>query len=114
MRLRPVSLLRALLLLSLIQFLASIAVPVEVAKVHRVPESSIVSGKVAGFSETQLTLSVGREHMLNTLAFVLDSNTKIDGALVVGAPATVEYRTEGDHLVATRVVATPASGMRPR
>jgi len=114
MRIRPVSLLRALLFLSLVYYLASTSSSAQRTVASGLPESTSVSGKVSGFSETHLTLSVGREHTLNTLSFALDSKTKIDGALVVGAQATVEYRIEGDHFIATHIVATPASGMRPR
>ncbi len=113
MRFRPVTLFRALLLLSLIQFLAGLPVPAKSWLEVNTPQSSSVSGKVAALSDKQLTLSIGRNQTLNTLAFVLDGNTQIEGGLVVGAYATVDYRTEGEHLIATRIVATPASGMSP-
>ena len=113
MRFRPITLVRALLFLSLIQFVAGLSASFPSMLYAESPQSSSVSGKVAAFSERQLTLSVGRERILNTLAFVVDGNTKIEGALVVGAQATVDYRTEGEHFVATRIVATPASGIAP-
>jgi hypothetical protein len=111
MRFRPITLVRALLLLSLVSFLLALPARSQPIATLNTPESSAVSGKVAGLSETQLTLSIGREHTLNTLAFVIDSNTKIEGALMVGAHATVDYRTEGEHLIATHIVATPSSGV---
>ena len=43
----------------------------------------------------------------------MDSDTKIEGTLVVGAQATVDYRADGERLVATRVVVLPASGIQP-
>ena len=114
MRIRPISLLRALLFLSLLQFLVDLSVPAASARDPNNPQSFSVSGKVASLSEGQLTLSINRDHKtLNTLAFVLDSKTQIEGALVVGALAKVDYRTEGEHLIATRIVATPASGVSP-
>ena len=114
MRFRPISVLRALLFLSLLQLLVELSVPAASTREPNNPQSSSVSGKVASLSEGQLTLSINRDHKtLNTLAFVLDSKTQIEGALVVGAHATVDYRTEGEHLIATRIVATPASGVSP-
>ena len=113
MRFRPVTLLRALLFLSLIQFVAGLSASFPYMLYAESPQSSSVSGKVAALSERQITLSVGRETTLNTLAFVVDSNTKIEGALIVGAQATIDYRTAGEHLIATRIVATPASGISP-
>lgn len=109
MRFRPVSLIRALLLLALVQLVANLPVPA--ASYHGSPQPSSVSGKVEGLSERQLTLSIGRDRTLNKLVFILDGYTQIEGALVVGARATVDYRTEGERLVATRIIATPASGL---
>jgi len=114
MRFRPISLFRALLFLSLLQFIIDLPVPAASKSYPNDPQSSSVSGKVASLSERQLTLSINRgDKTLNTLAFVLDSNTQIEGALVVGAHATVDYRTEGEYFIATRIVATPASGVSP-
>jgi len=113
MRFRPASLIGTLLLLSLIHFPACLLASSGPRVSASTSESSSVSGKVANVSETQLTLSIGREHKLNTLDFVLTSDTKIEGELVVGAQATVDYRIEGEHLVATRVMVTAASGVRP-
>jgi len=111
MRFRPASLLGVLLLLSVI--LASLPAPSKLRTSGSTSESSSISGRVAGVSENQLTLSVGRNQTLNTLNFTLTSNTKIEGALVVGAQATIDYRVEGKQLIATHIVVTVASGMSP-
>lgn len=110
MRFRPVTLFRAVLFLSLIHFLIALPSNSRPTAAPGISESSSVSGKVASLSETKLIVSIGRDQTLNTLAFVLDSNTKIEGALAVGAHVTVDYRTEGEHLIATHVVAIPTSG----
>jgi hypothetical protein len=47
----------------------------------------------------------------NTLQFLVDGDTKVEGKLAVGAQATVEYRGAEGKYIATRVVVTPASGM---
>jgi len=111
MRFRPITLVRALLILALVHFVFALPSRSQMGATPNTPESSSVSGKVASLSETRLTLSTGRDQTLNTLAFLINSNTKIEGALVVGAHATVDYRTEGDHLIATHVVATPSLGI---
>lgn len=111
MRFRPITIFRALLFISLIHFLIALPSNSRPTAAPGISESSSVSGKVASLSETKLTLSVGRDQTLNTMAFVLDGNTKIEGSLVVGAHATVDYRTEGEHLIATHIVAIPTSGI---
>lgn len=76
------------------------------------PEPSSVSGKIATVNDSQFTLSLNRNQNPNKLQFVIDSNTKIEGKLAVGAQATVDYRAEGQQLVATHIVVLPASGMQ--
>jgi hypothetical protein len=43
-----------------------------------------------------------------TLKFLIDDNTKIDGKLVVGSMAAVDYRTEDVNNIAVHVVVQPA------
>ncbi len=77
------------------------------------PEPSSVSGKVAAVTDSQFTLSLERNQNPNKLDFVIEPNTRIEGKLTVGAQATVDYRAEGDRLIATRIVVLPASGIHP-
>jgi len=76
------------------------------------PEPSSVSGTIANVNTSQFTLSLNRNQNPNKLEFVIDSNTKIEGKLAVGSQATVDYRAEGQQLIATRVVVLPTSGIQ--
>ena len=76
------------------------------------PESLSASGKVALVSSSQFTINLGRNQNPNKLNFVIDGDTKIEGTLVVGAQATVDYRADGERLIATHVVVLPASGLQ--
>lgn len=77
------------------------------------PESLSASGKVAAVSSSRFTINLGRNQNPSKLDFVIDGNTKMEGTLVVGAQATVDYRADGDRLIATHVVVLPASGLQP-
>ncbi|HEX7697094.1 MAG TPA: hypothetical protein VF394_06835 [Candidatus Acidoferrum sp.] len=48
---------------------------------------------------------------VNTVQFLVDGKTQVEGKLVVGAQATVEYRSDAGKNIAVRVIVTPASGM---
>jgi len=48
---------------------------------------------------------------VNTVQFLVDGKTKVEGKLAGGAEATVEYRSEEGKNIAVRVIVTPASGM---
>jgi Domain of unknown function (DUF5666) len=86
----------------------SFPIPAEAGPLPNTPEPSSVSGKIATVKTSQFTLELNR----NKLEFVVDSNTKIEGKLTVGAHATVDYRAEGQQLVATHVAVLPASGIQ--
>ena len=87
-------------------------VPAEVGPLPNPPEPSSVSGTIANLNTSQFTLSLNRNQSPNKLEFVINPNTKIEGKLAVGAHATVDYRAEGQQLVATHVVVLPASGIQ--
>ena len=90
----------------------SVPVPVEFGPLPNSPEPTSVSGTIANVNTSQFTLSLNRNQSPNKLEFVIDSNTKIEGRLAVGSQATVDYRAEGQQLVATHVVVLPASGIQ--
>ena len=48
---------------------------------------------------------------MNTVQFLVDGKTKIQGKLAAGAEVTVEYRSEEGSNIALRVMVTPGSGM---
>jgi hypothetical protein len=70
-----------------------------------------ITGKIATVGDLEFTLDIGRSDNPNKLQFLIDETTKMEGKLTVGARATVEYRSDGDKNIATRVVVTPASGL---
>jgi hypothetical protein len=45
---------------------------------------------------------------------VIDENTAVQGKLTVGAQAAVDYRVDGERMIATRVVIIQASGIAAR
>jgi hypothetical protein len=90
----------------------SAPVPAEIGPSRNAPEPSSVSGTIANVNTSQFTLSLNRNQNPNRLEFVFDTNTKIEGKLAVGSQATVDYRAEGQQLIATRVVVLPASGIQ--
>ena len=100
-----------LLLCSIIAFCAAPR-PALATTPYGDPEALSASGKVVVVSSSQFTLNLGRNQNPNKLDFVIDGDTKIEGTLVVGAQATVDYRADGERLVATHVVVLPASGLQ--
>jgi hypothetical protein len=90
----------------------SVPVPAEIGPLRNSPEPSSVSGTITNLNTSQFTVSLNRNQSPNKLEFVIDSNTKIEGKLAVGSQATVDYRTEGQQLIATHVAVLPASGVQ--
>ena len=112
MRFRTAVSIATLFLVCFTISLWSIPVTALTALLPNSPEPSSVSGKIAAVNDSQFTLSLNRNQNSHKLEFVIDNNTKIEGKLAVGAQATVDYRAQGQHLVATRVVVLPASGIQ--
>jgi hypothetical protein len=90
----------------------SIPLLAEIEPLRNSPEPSSVTGRVATLNDSQFTLELNRNQNPNKLEFVIDSHTKIEGKLAIGAQATVDYRAEGQRLFATRVVVLPVSGIQ--
>jgi hypothetical protein len=112
MRLRTAVSIATFFLLCLAISLWSVPVPAEVGPLRNAPEPSSVSGTIANLNTSRFTLLLNRNQNPNKLDFVVDANTKIEGELAVGAHATVDYRAEGQQLVATHVAVLPASGIQ--
>ena len=112
MRFRTAVSLATFFLLCFAISLWSSPVPGEVGPLRNTPEASSVSGTIASVNTSQFTLSLNRNRNPNKLEFVIDSNTKIEGNLTIGAHASVDYRAEGQQLIATHVVVLPASGIQ--
>jgi len=76
------------------------------------PEIQSASGKIASVGDAEFTLDLGINQDSDKLRFLIDSETRIDGKLAIGANATVDYRSADGRNIATRVVVVPASGLR--
>jgi hypothetical protein len=75
------------------------------------PEAQSVAGKISSVGDATFAVDVMKDQKVNTLQFLVDGDTKVEGKLSVGAQATVEYRSEEGKNIATHVVVTPASGI---
>jgi hypothetical protein len=73
-----------------------------------VPSGS-VSGKISAIGDASFSVDVVKNQDVNTVQFLIDGNTKMEGKLKVGAQATVEYRSDEGRNVATHVVVQPTS-----
>ena len=54
----------------------------------------------------------GRERQ--TIAFLIDGNTRVEGQLHIGSQATVEGRSADGRNVAIHIVVAPAADVKPR
>jgi len=73
-------------------------------------ETKSVSGRIVSIGDSQFSLEVPKEEKPYTLQFQLDGDTQLEGTLAVGSQATVNYHSDGGKMIATHVIATPASG----
>ena len=71
-----------------------------------VPSES-VSGKISSIGDASFSVDVVKNQDINTVQFLIDGSTKVEGKLAVGARATVEYRSDDGRNVATHVVVQP-------
>ncbi len=78
------------------------------------PEAHSVSGKIAALAESQISLDILKNAKPDIVHFVIDENTAVEGKLTVGAQAAVDYRVDGEKMIATRVVIIQTSGIAAR
>jgi len=76
-----------------------------------VPDTQSISGKISSVDDAAFALDVAKGKDVNTVQFLVDDQTKVEGKLAVGAQATVEYRSNGDRNIAVHVVVLQSSGM---
>jgi len=76
-------------------------------------ENQSVSGQIASVGDAVFAVSITKNNQAQTVEFMVDDKTKVEGKLTVGAQAVVEYRSDSGKNIATRVVVTPASGVNP-
>ncbi len=84
----------------------------EITFLRGAPELQSISGKIDAVGESQFTLTVGRGQKPGKLVFLIEEDTKFEGSLTIGTQATVDYRSEGQRNIATRVTVLPASGFQ--
>lgn len=75
------------------------------------PNTQTVAGKISAIGDASFSVEVMQNQKTNTVQFLIDGGTKMDGKLTVGAQASVEYRSDNGQNIATHVVVSPASGM---
>ncbi len=77
------------------------------------PDNQSASGKISSVGDAAFSLEVLKDQDVNTIQFLVDGNTKVEGKLTVGAQATVEYRSNGGKNIAVHVVVSQPAGIRP-
>jgi hypothetical protein len=113
MQFRTAVLLAALFLVCFTAAAWSTPIPAETgtASLDAAPDAQSVAGKISSVGDAAFAVDVMKNKNVNTLQFLIDGNTTIEGKLSVGAQATVEYRSEEGKNIATHVVVTTASGI---
>jgi len=71
------------------------------------PDTQSLVGKITAIGDAEF--SVTKNEKTKPVRFLVDGNTTVEGRLVVGAQASVEYRSEDGNNIAMRVVVKPES-----
>lgn len=74
------------------------------------PDSQTLSGTIASVGDAEFSVQAAKNKDASAVQFAVDDKTKVEGKLVVGAHATVEYRSDAGRNIAVHVVVIPASG----
>ena len=74
------------------------------------PDSQTLSGTIASVGDAEFTVQAAKNKDASAVQFAVDDKTKVEGKLVVGAHATVEYRSDAGRNIAVHVVVIPANG----
>jgi hypothetical protein len=81
------------------------------ARTDRLPENQSVSGQIASVGDAAFAINITKDKQSpQTVEFLVDDKTKVEGKLTIGAQALVEYRSDSGKNIAVHVVVTPASG----
>jgi hypothetical protein len=75
------------------------------------PDNQSLSGEIASVGNAKFSVRGTKDQDVNTVQFLVDDKTKMEGKLTVGAQATVEYCSSEGGNIAVRVVVTPISRM---
>jgi hypothetical protein len=75
------------------------------------PDTQSVSGKISSIDDAAFAVEVAKGKDVNTVHFMVDDQTKVEGKLTLGAQATVEYRSDGGNNIAVHVVVKKGVGL---
>jgi len=74
-------------------------------------ENQSVAGKISAVGDATFALQVAKDNQPQTMQFLIDDKTRVEGKLAIGSQAVVEYRADSAGNVAVHVVVTPSSGL---
>lgn len=78
----------------------------------RAPENQSLSGQISSVGDAAFTLNIAKGNKgPESVEFLVDDKTKVEGKLTIGAKAMVEYRSDSGKNIAVHVVVTPVSGV---
>jgi Domain of unknown function (DUF5666) len=78
-------------------------------KTNGVPESQTVSGKISSIGDASFSVDVKKDQNTNTIQFLVDGKTVVEGKLAVGEQAIVEYQSEDGRNIARHVIVQHAA-----
>jgi hypothetical protein len=90
---------------------ATFSAPLTKAVVSAPAENQSVKGRISAVGDAHFSVDTVDGDKTNTVQFMIDDHTKMDGKLTVGAQAAVDYRVDGNTMIATHVVVMPTSGI---
>ena len=74
------------------------------------PVNQTVAGRISSVGDASFALEVKKNQDVQSLQFMVDQNTKVEGKLTVGANATVEYSSVEGRNLALHVIVQQTSG----
>jgi hypothetical protein len=83
-------------------------------KTNKAAESQTVSGKISSIGDASFSVDVKKDQNTNTIQFLIDGKTVVEGKLAVGEQATVEYQSEDGQNIAKHVIIQHAATRHSR
>jgi len=78
-------------------------------RTSRAAENQSVSGQIASVGDAAFVISITKDKQKpETVEFLVDDKTKVEGKLTIGAQAMVEYRSDSGKNIAVHVVVRQA------
>jgi hypothetical protein len=74
------------------------------ARTNGAAESQTASGKISSVGDASFSVDVKKDRDINTVEFLIDGKTVVEGKLAVGEQAVVEYQSEEGRNIATHVI----------